>query len=1014
VKRLMAVVGGAALVVGVFVPINQVTAQDLPAVDTSLLGSKAVVESDTGSYIVVMKADPLVASIPQEQLSTPAAEAQGDALDSSHDVVLAESGVSTSTKVQDFTNALNGFSAVLNYDDAVKLAANPKVSIVLPNELRHVTAVDGADQGSRDDDGDHDGHDRHDRVSQKNDDLGNFLGLTDKGEAWKSGLTGEGVVVGVIDTGIWPEHPSFADDGTFPAHDPLDSTDSDPCNFGNAAANPNDAPFVCNNKLIGARQMLDTYRLLIGSDDDEFDSARDDDGHGTHTASTAAGNANVTPVVFGRTYPKISGIAPRAQIIAYKALGNLGGFTSDLVSAIDQAVADGVDVINYSIGGGPILVDADTIAFLFAADAGVFAAVSAGNDGPDPETVGGPADVPWVTAVGANTQRRSFNGTIKLDNGKEFTGASVTLGTNKLPLVDAEFAGTSDLCLADSLDPAKVTGKIVLCRRGGNGRVAKSEEVFRAGGKGMILFNASDDDNLFTDNHWVPTVHIDLTEGEKIKDYIASSSRPRARIKTEKPGTIDYAPSMTIFSSRGPNATAADIIKPDITAPGLQVMAGASPFTDAGFVPGELFQAIAGTSMSSPVTAGIYALLKQAHPDWSPAMAKSALMGTANTDVLDNDRVSQAGPFAMGAGMVNPGKVAKPGSAFNPGLVYDAGFVDYLGFLCDAGPEIFANPAATCAFLAANGIQTQAENLNYPSIGISQLPGAATITRTITSVANKTVTFTASGIVPDGYEASVNPDTITLAPGESASFEATITNVSAPLNEWRFGQLVWSGGGYHVSSPVAVRAVALGTPLEISGTGADGVTSFDVEFGYTGAYSAAAHGLVPATSSDGTVLHDEDQTFPSPDDGAGGVLEFPFDISAVSVARWSLVIPGDDDIDLYLTNSANEIVAQSTSGGTNEFIELQHPADDLYTLHVHGWSITNPAGLAFSVQSWLVPEATGGSLTIVSAPTEAVNATSGTIDLAWAGLTPGVSYLGTVSHSDDAGEMAITVVSVDA
>jgi hypothetical protein len=371
-------------------------------------------------------------------------------------------------------------------------------------------------------------------------------------------------------------------------------------------------------------------------------------------------------------------------------------------------------------------------------------------------------------------------------------------------------------------------------------------------------------------------------------------------------------------------------------------------------------------------------------------------------------------PFAMGAGMVNPGKVAKPGSAFNPGLVYDAGFLEYLGFLCDAGPEIFANPAASCANLAANGIPTQAENLNYPSIGISQLPGTATVTRTITSVADTTVTFTASGIVPEGYEASVNPETITLAPGESASFEATITNVSAPINEWRFGQLVWSGGGYHVSSPVAVRAVTLGTPLEVSGTGADGTLSFDVQFGYSGAYSAAAHGLVPATSSDDTVLQDPDQTYPSADDGAGGVVDIPFVVSGVSVARWSLAIPGDDDIDLYLTNSAGDIVAQSTSGGTDELIELHHPADDTYTMHVHGWSITNPAGLAFSLQSWLVPEASGGSLVIASAPTEAVNATAGTINLTWAGLTPGVSYLGTVSHNDDVGEMAITVVSVDA
>ena len=229
-----------------------------------------------------------------------------------------------------------------------------------------------------------------------------FLGLTGPGRAYASGLTGEDVVVGVIDTGIWPEHPSFADDGSYGPSPlgPLDESERSSCDFGNTAQNANDAPFTCNNKLIGARQMLDTYRALVGADPDEFDSARDDDGHGTHTASTAAGNAGVEASIFGRDYGEVSGIAPRARIIAYKGLGNQGGFTSDLAAAIDQAVADGVDVINYSVGGGANLASADAIAFLFAADAGVWVATSAGNSGPDAGTIGGPADVPWVTAVG--------------------------------------------------------------------------------------------------------------------------------------------------------------------------------------------------------------------------------------------------------------------------------------------------------------------------------------------------------------------------------------------------------------------------------------------------------------------------------------------------------------------------------------------------------------------------------------------------------------------------------------
>jgi subtilisin family serine protease len=1027
VRRMTALAGCAAIALAIIVPLNQAKAQtELPG-DPAAPGSKAVVESDTGSYIVVMRADPLITTISPDALNTPAANAQGAALEASHDAVLAESGVSTSAKVQDYTNALNGFSATLSYRQAVTLAANTKVSMVLPDELRQVDSTDGADgagqgnpggHGSWDGDGDDDDDDGHGgHPGTAPDDLGNFLGLTGRGRAWSSGLTGEGVVIGVIDTGIWPEHPSFRDDGTYPAHAPLadklkNGKPSNPCDFGNTAANPNDAPFTCNNKLIGAREILSTYRNLIGADPDEFDSARDDDGHGTHTASTAAGDANVQARIFGRPVGKISGIAPRAQIIAYKALGNLGGFTSDLAAAIDQAVADGVDVINYSIGGGASLISGDDLAFLFAADAGVFTAVSAGNSGAGPATIGGPADVPWVTSVGANTQRRFFQGTVKLKGGPKINGASVSRGTNGvLPLVDAEFVGTSDLCLEGSLDPTKVAGKIVLCRRGGNGRVAKSKAVFDAGGKGIILYNTSDVDDLFSDNFWVPGIAVDYSDGITIKNYIASKDKPRAKIGFDKTTQIDFAPSMTLFSSRGPDPTASDIIKPDVTAPGLQILAGDSPFPNPDEVQGELFMAIGGTSMSSPVTAGMYALLKQAHPDWTPAMAKSALMGTANTNVLNNDRVSPAGPFDMGAGMVNPGKVTARGSAFNPGLVYNAGIFDYFGFLCDTAPEVFSNPTATCGTMSGHGIPTTAENLNYPSIAIGELAGSETITRTVTSVANTTTTFTAAVNAPAGYTVTVDPSTITLAPGATATFQITFTNVGAPNGEWRFGDLTWEGGGYHVRSPIAVKGVQLVAPAAISGTGTDGSTSFDVKFGYDGAYAADAHGLVAATATPGTVLQDHDQTFPSADDNQGGVVMIPYPVSGAAAARWSLHLPGPDDLDLYLLDSGGNIVAQSTNGGTDEDITLIAPADDTYTLAVHGWAVGEAAGLNFSVQSWIVPNATGGSLSI-AAPTAAVLGTTATETASWTGLAAGNTYLGAITHSDSSGVLATTLVDV--
>jgi len=640
-------------------------------------------QEEAKSYIVVLEEDPIVsyegdiaglaATEVQDgekiESADPAVLEYDNFLETQHEESLEEAGASVSAKIHDYTVALNGYSAILTEDQVEAIRLQKNVKFVMEDQRRYA----------------------------QTDSSPEFLGLTVKGGAYDSGFTGEGVVVGVIDTGIWPEHPSFADDGSYspPSILPLDEAVYPACDFGNTAHNSNDAPFTCNNKLVGARQILDTYRALIGADPDEFDSARDDDGHGTHTASTAAGNAGVEASLYGLPVATISGIAPRAHIIAYKGLGNQGGFTSDLTAAIDQAVADGVDVINYSIGGGASLPGIDDIAFLFAADAGVFVATSAGNDGPGAETIGNPATMPWVTTVGASTQKRFFEGEITLGNGTRFRGASLTPELGWRRLVDAADFG-NEVCDPTVPFTGSVAGKIVLCLRGVVGRAEKSLAVFEAGGVGMIMYNTNDVDNLFTDTHWVPSVHIDNTPGLKIKAYIANSSFPRAKIETREdhfgcdrfqyhnygsfgqgsdwfsrecgPRTSKWpdAPTMTIFSSRGPNPVAPDIIKPDITAPGLQILAGNSPFPDPGMYPGELFQAIAGTSMSSPHVAGVFALLKQAHPEWSAAMAKSALMTTAYQNVRDNDRVSQADFFAMGSGHINPGGKWTKGSITEP------------------------------------------------------------------------------------------------------------------------------------------------------------------------------------------------------------------------------------------------------------------------------------------------------------------------------------------------------------
>jgi subtilisin family serine protease len=948
------------------------------------------------SYIVVLEAMPLVAyegDIKGLAATKPAkgkkfnpnskaAKKYKAHLTSMQGKVLNNAGVSSSKKVNSFTAALNGFSAILTEEQAAAMARQKGVKKVMKDQWRYPDTDSSPE----------------------------FLGLTGPAAPWQTGYTGEGVIVGIIDSGIWPEHPSFADDGSFPEAPALDNSRPN-CEFGNTGHNPADAVFECNNKLIGARQMLDTYRALIGAVPGEFDSARDDNGHGTHTASTAAGNADVAAHMYGIPRGTVSGIAPRAHVIAYKGLGNLGGFTSDLAAAIDQAVFDGVDVINFSIGGGAAAPGADEISFLFADAAGVFVATSAGNSGPGASTLGNPGTMPWMTTVGASTQPRFIQGTVVLDDGSEYAGASITPGLGAADLVDAADAG-GDLCVPGTLDANVVAGKVVLCRRGAIARAAKSLAVFQAGGIGTILYNNSDADNLFTDTHWTPTVHIDNTPGLAIKAHIAGSVTPTAAIVGEQLSEWESAPSMTIFSSRGPNPVSPDLIKPDITAPGLQILAGNSPMPIGAF-PGELFQAIAGTSMSSPHVAGAFALLKQAHPDWSPAMAKSALMTTSYQNVVDNDRTSPAGPFEMGAGHMDLGGKSQKGSAFQPGLAYDAGLFEYAAYTCGEDFGVFT--AGSCVFLENIGVPSEPYNLNVPSIGIANLPGSLTVERTVTSVANENGwrTYNVSVDAPDGYEVTVSPASFKLKSGQSATYEVTITNVGAPAGEWRTGSLTWSDktGHYDVYSPIAVRGSLFSAPDTVSGSGTDGATSFDVQFGYTGSYAAAPHGLVADAQTSGAIGKDPDQTYPSPDDSPVGVQKIAFPVSGAAFVRWEMAIPGPDDIDLFLENSSGTIIAASTNGGTDELVELFLPADDTYTMVVHGWSVPN-APLPYTLHFWEVPLASGGSLSVDAAPASATAGTAGTVDVSWSGLSAGTSYLGAVSHTGDAGLMGITLVEV--
>jgi subtilisin family serine protease len=595
-------------------------------------------------------------------------------------------------------------------------------------------------------------------------------------------VAGEGVVVGILDTGVWPEHPSFSDPdplGNFYAPPPVIPGSNgfgpggarDTCDFGNAAANPDDAPFTCNNKLIGAYDFLDTFRTVIGIVDGDFDSARDADGHGTHTGSTAAGNARVAASIFGVPRGTISGMAPRAHVIAYRVCGVTATspynacYSSDSMAAAQQAILDGADALNFSIGGGSNPYS-DTVsqAFLDAYAAGVFVACSAGNAGPGADTVG--HREPWTTTVGASTTDRHFLSTVTLnaDNGDTLTvaGASVTDGIGTPTPVIFPPAGFEQ-CDADPTTPTQedpfapgtFNGEIVICDRGGFARVGKSFDVAEGGAGGMFLVNLVPQ-GLATDNHFIPSVHLENTEGDAIKAFMATHTGVTA---TFTPGvaTTVQGDVMAAFSSRGgPNQTLG-ISKPDVTAPGVQILAGHSPIPApiSSGKPGEWFQSIQGTSMSSPHVAGVAALLKDLHPDWTPGQIKSALMTTAKTEgVTKEDGVTPADPFDDGSGRIDLTKAGDPGLTISESA---AGFV---------------------------ALQDELWHANYPSVYFPVMQGKMTVQRTAHSELDTDSVWAVSASAPPDVKITV-PQTINLPAGGDATFDITVDATDVPFGEVR-------------------------------------------------------------------------------------------------------------------------------------------------------------------------------------------------------------------------------------
>ncbi len=600
---------------------------------------------------------------------------------------------------------------------------------------------------------------------------------------------GEGIIVGMVDTGIWPEHPSFSDPD--PSGKPYDPPSGGPypCDFGDTAWNPNDAPFTCNNKLIGAYRFMDAYDFYVGIEPSEFHSARDSDGHGTHTSSTAAGNAGVQASVQGSDLGIISGIAPRAKIIAYKVCGGETGscYVSDSAAAIEQAVLDGVDVINFSIGGGTNpYSDAVSLAFLDAFNAGVFVAASAGNSGPGADTVG--HREPWVTTVAASTQERTFVGTVHIeaDNGDtlDLTGVSITGGTTG-PIVNAADYG-DEMCNSPFPAGTWTNNEIVVCKRGVIARVEKGYNVLQGGAGGMVLYNPTVN-TLNADNHFLPAVHIDDVAGADLLNFLASHTGEVATIAGGIK-TTDQGDVVAAFSSRGGPGQTLGISKPDITAPGVNILAGHTPMPAfiAGGAPGQYFQVIAGTSMSSPHIAGAGALLKALHPEWSPAQIKSALMTTAWLDgVVKEDGITPADPFDVGSGRVDLNKAGQPG------LTFDVSGAEYLA------------------------LQDELWNANYPSLYVPVMPGQITVQRTVHNETNKATSWRLTFSAPPDVKIYI-PKVINVPAGGDATFSITVDARLVPEGEVRHAMIYFRRGTQVLHFPVTIVRRQPGVTLEKS------------------------------------------------------------------------------------------------------------------------------------------------------------------------------------------------------
>ncbi|KAL2334145.1 hypothetical protein Fmac_015358 [Flemingia macrophylla] len=702
--------------------------------------------------------------------------------------------------VYSYKHAFRGFAAKLSDEQAFQISKMPGVVSVFPNSKRKLHTTHSWD----------------------------FMGLLDDQTMETLGYSirnQENIIIGFIDTGgqslpftesfglddklkismyrIWPESPSFSDTD-MPAVPPGWKGQ---CQHGEAFNASS-----CNRKVIGARYYMTGYEAEEESDAKiSFRSARDSTGHGSHTASIAAGRYVPNMNYKGLAGGGARGGAPLARIAVYKTCWDSGCYDADLLAAFDDAIRDGVHILSLSLSAespqGDYFNDAISVGSFHAASRGVLVVASAGNEG---RAASATNLAPWMLTVAASSTDRDFTSDVILGNGAKIMGESLSLlemnASTRIISASAANEGyfttyQSSYCLESSLNKTKSKGKVLVCRHvesSTESKVQKSKIVKNAGGVGMILIDEMDQDVAIP--FVIPSAIVGKKTGERILSYLRTTRKPVSRIFGAKTVLGAHpAPRVAAFSSKGPNSLNPEILKPDVTAPGLNILAAWSPAA------GNMFNILSGTSMACPHVTGIATLVKAVHPSWSPSAIKSAIMTTATVldkhhrPIIADPEQRRANAFDYGSGFVNPARV------LDPGLIYDSEPADFVAFLCSVGYDQRSLHLVTRDNSTCDRSFTTASDLNYPSIAVPNLKGSFSVSRVVTNVGKARSVYRAIVSSPPGVNVSVTPNRLVFTRiGQKINFTVNF-KVTVSSKGYTFGFLSWRNRKSQVTSPLVVQ-----------------------------------------------------------------------------------------------------------------------------------------------------------------------------------------------------------------